>query len=44
MFVHSNEADLDLDAERPAKRARGDEDGTDFSMASLARGDITQVS
>lgn len=35
--------ELDLDAEAPpSKKARVDED-TDFSMASLARGEITQV-
>ena len=36
--------ELDLDAERPAKRPRT-EDGeqTDFSMASLAKGEITEV-
>ena len=39
----SNEAELDLDAERPAKRARSDNDETDFTMASLAKGDVTQV-
>ena len=44
IYTYSNEAELDLDAERPAKRARGDEDSTDFTMASLAKGDITQVS
>ena len=43
LYIYSNEAELDLDAERPAKRARGDEDSTDFTMASLAKGDITQV-
>ena len=43
-YLYSNEAELDLDAERPAKRARSDEDSTDFStMASLAKGEITQV-
>ena len=35
--------ELDLDAEvPPSKKARVDED-TDFSMASLARGEITQA-
>ena len=41
--INSNEAELDLDAERPAKRARSDEDSTDFTMASLAKSDVTQV-
>ncbi len=36
-------SDLDLDAEAPpAKKARV-EDDTDFSMASLARGEVKQV-
>ena len=41
--IHSNEAELGLDAERPAKRARSDEDSTDFTMASLAKSDVTKV-
>jgi len=42
-YCYSGEAELDLDAERPTKRARTDEDSTDFTMASLAKGDITEV-
>jgi len=35
---------LDLDSEAPpVKRARIGEDETDFSMAALARGEITEV-
>lgn len=43
VVINSNEAELDLDAERPTKRARSDEDSTDFTMASLAKSDVTQV-
>ncbi len=48
MFFHiyisyNYSSDLDLDAEAPpAKKARVEED-TDFSMASLARGEVKQV-
>ena len=40
----SHRSELDLDAEAPpSKRPRTDNDDTDFSMASLARGEVTQV-
>ena len=35
--------DLDLDGERSTKKVRLDEDETDFSMAGLAKGEVTEV-
>ncbi len=44
MFLLPLRTELDLDAEAPpSKKARVDDEDTDFSMASLARGEITQV-
>lgn len=43
-IINPNSSDLDLDAEAPpAKKSRVEEE-TDFSMASLAKGEVTQVS
>jgi len=37
-------SEIDLDTERPAKRLRTEDgDQTDFSMASLTKGEITEV-
>ena len=44
VFLYLPSKDLDLDADAPSrKRARTGEEDTDFSMASLARGETAEV-
>lgn len=39
----SSSSDLDIAAEGPSTKKSRVEEDTDFSMASLARGDVTEV-